>query len=211
MQVANVPIPRNLVVTRKREVKYNLQSNQLFGNITSTPQTLLLNGLQRGSGVQNRIGDYTKNVRFKLSALLTTGMAASPWSSAVRLMIICVKPSNYSTTLPLYAASPASGYLIAVSPPYIHSMYNFNNVDIAEKFSVLYDKVHFSVQNDPSIPTFEDVKIDIPLNTETSYKGGNVGTGADIDKNQYWLAAWTDNSTAGTNMRFDAAFFFYDE
>ncbi len=197
-------------LARTTEVKYVLQSNQLFGNMTSTPQTLLLNGLQRGDTVQSRTGDVVLNKRISIRGHLTCGMAAPPYSSAVRIVIVGVKPSNYSTTLPLASSTPASGYLFNNSAPYVNQMYNFNNTDIKGKFQIVYDKVHCLVQTDPAIPFYKVLNLDFNLNTKTSYRGGNVGTGADIDQNQYWIAVWTDNSTAGANLRFDTAFYFLD-
>ncbi len=197
-------------LARTTEIKYVLQSNQLFANMTSTPQTLLLNGLSRGDTVQSRTGDVVLNKRISIRGHLTCGMAATPYSSAVRFVIVCVKPSNYATTLPLAASSPASGYLFNNSTPYVNQMYNFNNTDIKGKFTILYDQVHCLVQTATAIPFYKVLNLEINLNTKTSYRGGNVGTGADIDQNQYWIAAWTDNTTAGANYRFDSAFYFLD-
>lgn len=198
------------------ECKYNLLTNELFSNITKTPQTKLLNALSRGTTIQTRVGDSITAKSLLIKGILTCGMGASPWASAVRLIVIRVNEPAFGTTLPLNAASPAAGYLfmnnVTTSDIYVNQMYNFNNNNIKNKFTILYDKVHLLLQNDANVPAFKMINKKFRLgNVKCSYKGGNSGTGGDIDKYQYWIAAFTDNTTAGVNFRYDSCFYFTDD
>lgn len=198
-------------LSKYTERKYLYLQNQLFANITSTPQTQLLNGISRGNTVQTRDGDYITAKSIQIQGLLSVGMSASPYQSAVRIMIVRWDDSNNATTFPVSAATPATGYLFNTATPYTYAMYNFNNMDIASSFKILYDKVHTLVM--PTTASAITKRLDIKVNCKdhkVSYKGGNVGTGADIDTGQYWLISFTDNTTAGTNFRYDAKFNFVD-
>lgn len=196
-------------IAKNPECHYILQQNTLFGNITNSGAYLLLNPCQRGDTVQTRTGDYVSNKRIKIKGILTCGMEGPPFQASVRMILVCQKQNRNSATPFWHASSPAEGYLFA-DPLYMNTMYNFNNTDIKPQFKVLYDKVHKLIQPATSVPTTRIINLNFKINTHTSYKGGNVGDGTDIDRNAYYLLMWTDNTTQGVNFRFDSCFYFMD-
>lgn len=198
------------------ENKYILQSNKLMSNLQTAPQTLLLNGCQRGDTVQTRDGDKIIGKSIVIKGTIIQNLSAAPYASCIRLMIIGVKKNNRSTSINFSAASPALGYLFTndnTNGPYTYQMYNFNNTEIKNNFKVFYDKVFCISQQTANIASFRPFYAKVPLSNKcSSYKGGNAGTGADIDEWSYWFVSFSDIDSAqtGCNIRYDVCFYFQD-
>lgn len=197
------------------ECKYVLQSEQIFSNLQTAPQQLLLNGMVRGDTVQTREGDKILGKSIVLKGNIIQQLSAGPYASCVRLICAAYKCNRGATTFPFSAASPAVGYLFDnqnTNGPYTYQMYNFNNTDLGV-FKILWDKVFCISQDAATIAKFRPFYKKIKLNDKMStYQRGNAGTGADIEQWSYWFIAFSDIDAAqtGCNVRFDSAFYFQD-
>lgn len=196
-----------------QETKYLLLSNQtLNATVAGTSYGLLLNGLQRGSSVQSRIGDSIKGLRLNIKGrMLFVQNDQADQTCNVRVLVI--KDNEANGAAPLFnTTTPATGYLFngAQGSLPIWSMYNFNNTAI-KRYSIRYDKTYSLNYN--SNTNSHNGNCSLPINFSInnlgcfSYVRDNLGTVADMEESLY-IYIFCDK--ANPIFQFDSAFYFAD-
>jgi hypothetical protein len=195
----------------QREVKYVLISAQAGGATpfaaaitTAAPLVQLLNGMQRGTLVQQRIADKCNMLQYIFKGQLFTAPNATGSGFAIRVMVIADREAN-GTTLAL-------SDLFGSSTPGSQALLNFNNRNIARKYTIFADKRFILGGTITNLPTYVQLEMDVSLrNLETGYERGNAGTVADIDTNAIYLVAICDNAVASQNYLTGESVLYFDD
>jgi hypothetical protein len=196
---------------QQREVKYILISAQAGGATpiaaaltTTAPLVQLLNGMQRGTLVQQRIADKCNMLQYVFKGQLFTAPGYAGDGFAIRIMVVADREAN-GTILSL-------SDLFGSNTPGTQAMLNFNNRNIVRKYTIFADRRFVLGGTNSNIPTYVQLEMDVPLkNIETGYERGNAGTVADIDTNAIYLIAICDNSTANQNYLTGESVLYFDD
>lgn len=173
------------------------------GVIASVPYFLCLNAVGQGTTENTRVGRLLKfkwlDLSFTAEFLTTLDAGTGIGASTVRFYVIvdCSAEGNNFT--------PGAFFLDA-SNYYPISQRDRTNRN-ASRYMVLYDSniiVLGAAYNGTAsnsapgqgLPCLAARNIHIPLNFSADFSRGNAGTYADIDNNQLWLVAVTDNTVA---------------
>nr|QGF19364.1 capsid protein [Antarctic circular DNA molecule] len=105
--------------------------------ITATPQFFLMNGLNQGSAVFNRIGSKVTFKSFQFRASIDP-VAAQANTDVVRILLIYDKSTNKS--IPTFADIIQSKDGIGTPTSNIDDM---KNIDNTERFKIIFDQSHY--------------------------------------------------------------------
>jgi len=142
-----------------------------FTTTLSTWSSLLLNGLQLGTGASNRIGRqiFMTYMQWKASTTLPS-----------RLLLIYDSQSN--------GAAPAITDILQDSTDVVNSPHSFQG---RERFHYIFDSAYDLTPERNTNYTHKHM----PINLSTSYNDGNTGTIADITSGALYMWAYTSSST----------------
>jgi len=162
-------------VMSDQEVKYLFNQHINIPIVTNcVPTVNLLNGIQRGVAVQQRIGDTTRAL-----CVTMTGIAYVSDDAVYRIMIVADRESN-GLGLPLSGTNSLFGQ----NPIPIYSMLELNSAN-TKRYNVIHDEIfRLGVAAGDYVRPF---KIKKKLNFKVGYKLGNTGTYTDISSNAIWL------------------------
>nr|WAE43158.1 MAG: capsid protein [Cressdnaviricota sp.] len=163
-------------------------------SITTTPVTVLLNGIVQGVTENTRTGNSIKAHSLHVKGII--GLTAPATSERVRLMIVKFKEPQNGAIVPsqiLETLTPISS---------IHSPYN---IDSITPYNVMYDHVHIVNSN----MVEKEFNITIPLRCHCTFNN-NLGTSADFTKNSFWLMAIGENGSAQPTISYYSRFKFVD-
>lgn len=175
--------------------------------LASAPMWVLLNGCQRGTTVQNRVGDeafFTK-IRFRLNFFIGSGVVNE--NHVLVRLVLHKQPRGTAVTAATYenyAFGFAGGYTGTALP-------NINNHSLKEFVTLKEWKFRFG---ESSLDTVGQVIKDLvwfKKGIKTNYELGNAGTIADIDTNAIYLYVSTTNEvfTNGLDLYGEGQVYFH--
>lgn len=164
----------------------------------ATPRIFTLNGLVKGTNVNNRLGNKVRAKKLEISFQIYANSALIH-DTLVRVMVVKEK-----TTL---GSEIALAQLLGTAAPLTYAVRNYQTRDVS-RFQVLRDTVlgigpvsHPSAVGTvplPQYPSLRDYKVNIPLNVMIDYARGNTGTFQDIDTNGIFIIFITDVFTVSS-------------
>jgi len=167
-------------MTSGEEWKYDDTVWSTAVNLTyATPNFMLLNGLQVGTGPNQRIGRQVA-IRSLLIDYSCQIPGSSPSLGSVRVMVYIDRQCNGSIPATL------ANSILETDPLHLSP----RGLDSRRRYKILYDKLHdLSGINTAGQPSIESAKwfykFRKPL--ECNYNAGNVGNATDIVTNAIWF------------------------
>lgn len=163
---------------------------------SSIPRIFTINGLIKGTGVNNRVGNKVRAKKAELSFQVYANAPTLLFDTLVRVMVVKEKTSLGS---PL-----ALNQLLGSSTPLTYFLQNYQTRDVS-RYTIIKDTVfgigpvsHASAAATTPLaqyPSIRDYKVTIPLNLVVDHARGNVGDVTDIDTNGLFIVFITDVAT----------------
>lgn len=177
-------IAKTVATTAKIAGLINIEFKQQYGNIGASANTTgtlaLLNGMQLGTDVDDRVGRSIRIKSVQLNLINTQNASAS--NSIVRyLLVIDKQPSG---------ATPNFSDILATAGNLWSSMRNLNN---RKRFVILKDQfITMNSGTNNEIGVFEYYK---KLDMHTIYNNTSTGTITDIESNALYLCLISNEPT----------------
>nr|WAE42919.1 MAG: capsid protein [Cressdnaviricota sp.] len=207
---------------------FNSYDNSTFttGLVFTNPQTLLLNGMQRGTSYTTRVGDTVRatSIDVRGQIYFTSVTTRGGFDVDVRLMLIQMKKPEGLNML-LYSYNPITAgrtpyFCKSAVAKYPNTWEQMDPGVLSNpyfQYKTLYDKVHrlknhvawYDGTNPQCINPFFNFHIKRKLSSITDYSRSNNGDITDIETNAYYFVAITDTTSAIT-IAMNSCFYFKD-
>lgn len=182
----------------------------LFDN--SLPRIFTLNGLTKGTNVNQRLGNKVRAKKLELSFQVYANAPTLLFDTLVRVMVVREKTS-------LGSLVSLSG-LLGSATPLTYFVQNYQTRDTS-RYHILKDTVfgigpvsHATAAGTtptPQYPSIRDYKVSVPLNLVVDHARGNVGDVTDIDTNGLFIIFITDVATVSAlSVRGEYNYMFMD-
>lgn len=198
----------------------------LTTTLTNTvPQLFFASGLQKGTDVNQRIGEKVQSTSFHLTGQIYPNVASNfGIDYFVRIMVIKqTKPRGNAMQLyfdnTTLAGNPnIIGVFNCKSGSGASYPSSFSQPDTQNSFFEDYKIVHNSLHRlhnnvgtqSGSVKPFINFNIKVPTGVTIDYTRGNTGTWTDIEKNSYWVAFISDAASDIATVELDCYHYFKD-
>nr|WAE42378.1 MAG: capsid protein [Cressdnaviricota sp.] len=202
---------------------YTYSGTPLTTTLTNTvPQLFFASGLQKGTDVNQRIGEKIQSTSIHFTGQIYPNVASNfGIDYLIRIMVIR-QTTPRGNAMQLYfdnttlAGNPnIIGVFNCATGKYPSS---FSQPDTQnsffEDYKILYDhkhRLHNQVGTQSgSVKPFMNFNIKIPTHSVIDYTRGNTGTWTDIEKNSYWIAFISDAGSDIATVELDCYHYFKD-